>query len=60
MAIIGLPKTGKTTLVDGISKKIGLIKLSLDSIIQDFCIEHRDERVNTILKQIKKGKVLSD
>jgi len=29
VAVIGLAKTGKTTLVDAVSKKIGLVKLTV-------------------------------
>ena len=32
-AVIGLPKTGKTTLSTSLSKRLGMIKLSLQSIV---------------------------
>lgn len=33
VSVIGMPKTGKTTLVESLSKKLGLVKLSLENIV---------------------------
>lgn len=32
-AVVGLPKTGKTTLSTSLSKRLGMVKLSLQSIV---------------------------
>lgn len=44
-AVMGMPKTGKTTLAESLNKKIGLVKLSLQNIVEEFCVEHRDKKI---------------
>jgi deoxyadenosine/deoxycytidine kinase len=38
VAIIGLTKTGKTSLTEIVNKKLGLVNLSLENIIEEFCV----------------------
>lgn len=59
-AVMGMPKTGKTTLAESLNKKIGLVKLSLQNIVEEFCVEHRDKKILEILSQVKKGHTLTD
>ncbi len=33
VAVIGLPKTGKTTLAESLNKRLGLVRLSLQNIV---------------------------
>lgn len=44
-SVMGMPKTGKTTLADSLSKRLGLVKLSLQNIVEEFCIEHKDKKI---------------
>ena len=45
LAVIGQTKTGKTTLVESLVKKLGMIKISIEKIVEEFCKEHHDSKV---------------
>ena len=61
VAVIGLPKTGKTTLAANICKRLGLVHIQIQSMIEEFFNQdHQDSGVLKILSDLKKGKTLSD
>ena len=60
MFVIGKCKTGKTTLSESLSNKLGFIHISLDKIISEFSQDHKDIEISTILNELKLGKTLSD
>lgn len=49
VSIIGLTKSGITTLTETLHKRLGLVVISLSNIVEDFCLEHKDKRVKEIL-----------
>ena len=61
VAVIGLPKTGKTTLAENLSKKLGLVRLDIQEIVEGFFTQdHLDIGTAKILESLRKGNTLTD
>ena len=60
VSVIGQTKTGKTTLSQSLAKKLGMVVVTIEQILSEFCQEHHDSKVEEILNFAKTGRSLTD